>query len=782
MFKILLLLFTCYINSLALEIDIKSAKESNKNYSILHIKDDNPFTCKEYRDSYDRVTSVECAFDKRTSKRFKPLRTTFFKLRSSIKKDRFLIVIEPYYDLALFADIFDLSSGEPTFEAKISEASSWSVIGYKDEIPYLRSYNRASSAIAFPFEVSSDITPYVGALDINSKPVEIANVEDVSSYLELKKLFSVGRYEQVVGLCDEVLEKYKESIFISDVMLYKIRALHKLNESEELISVAKVFMREYSSNVAMAEVLAYTARAYSKMGLFIDADYFYDRVFDEHSDSKFAQLAMIYKAEQYEESGDSKKALEYLKKALYTTKDIDIAVMAAFKIARGELEHKRAKRASEYIEKIAAKKGSYFNEFRSESIEMATTLYELKEYRSSYLILKNILEQMKPFDDRYERLLADLIEALSKMGAVDEAMAYIEKYNKTFRDGEFSDVVQLAKDSLFFEKGDLNVTAKIAEYDELIARYGDDEIAKKALYKKANLLYANGFYKEVMDLNSSLMQLEGSLFADAPQLVDKSVKAYITTALKKQRCKDALESYVKFHLKDFEDDAIFTCSMKLLKYKTAKEIAQRHIEQGKIEDRTLWLYRYAKTLYGLREYETLLKVSSDIITLDEKGEFNDIYRMRFDAYKALGDESKMISTIVTIEKLFALKAEDIERYVAMVLIGQKKGDDVMIQNYATKVMSIQKEFNIHAQTPFIEFSLVESFQRDKKFKRALNVLISLDKASLSGDDRARAYYLLGSLYTKLSKSAKAKMAYEKAIESEKSSAWSKLAKDALELL
>ena len=782
MVRALLLLVLFSLSSLALDITIKSAKELGENYSILRIQNDKPFTCSERRDSYDRVTSIVCLFDKMATKRFKPLKSTFFKLRSVIKKDRYFIVIEPFYKMKLFANIFDLTASEPTFEVEVKKANRWMIVGYVEQIPYIKPHTKPATAIAFPITLQRDVLPYVGALDINSKPVHIANVEDVNSYLELKKLYSIGKYELVLELCNEVLDKYKDSIFISDVMLYKIRALHELGESEEVIALAKEFMREYSSNIAMAEVLAYTARAYSKIGLFIDADYFYDRVFDEHSDSKYAQLAMVYKAEQYEESGDSKKAMEYLKKALYATKDIDIAVDAAFKIAKNELEHKRAKSAAKYIEKIAAKKGEYFNLQRSDSMEMATTFYDLKAYKSSYIILKNLLEHMTRADDEYERLLSNIIQALSKMGDVDKAMAYIDKYNKMYREGEFSHEVQVAKDSLFFENEELNVTAKLAEYDELIARYGDDVIAKKALYKKANLLYANGFYKEVMDLNSSLEALEGAEFTDATTLVDKSVRKYINRALKNDNCQAASDAYFRFSLRGYKDEEIFTCSIALLRYKDAKSIAKSHLQEKDIATKTQWLYRYAIALYNLHEYDEFLKVSSDIIALSEDNNYSDIYRMRFDAFRAKGLDKQMLESIITIEKRFNLKAKDIERYVAMVIVAQKLGDDVMVQNYATKVMQIQKRFNIHSQTPFIEFSMVESLLREGKSKRALKVVETLHKEELSPSDRARAYYLLGSLYTKLSQSSKAKVSYEKAIQSDKSSPWAKLAKDALELL
>jgi len=782
--KYFLLLLASFSLSFALDISIKVAKEDFENYSTLHLKHTKAFYCQESLDPLDNVTSIVCVFDKRPSKRFKPLKNAFFSVKSQVKNKKFYLIIKPYEKMKLFPMIVDFSKKEKSFESDVEKADHWMVVGFSKTLPFIHKTAKTPFSINFPINITLDSLPYVGALDIHSKPVSISNVQDVADYLELKNLYNIKKYEQVLELCNEIIENFKDSIFLSDVIIYKIRSLHHLEEPEEVIELSKEFMREYSSNNAMPEVLAYTARAYSKIGLYIDADYFFDRVFDEHSDSRFSKLALIFKAEQLDDAGNAKKAIEYYKKALYSTKDMDIAAYAAFKITEYEVDHKRGSVASKYIAKIADKKSSYFLENRVDSIKMAEELYELKEYKSTYLILKNLLEGLNKSDDDYERLLKELILALSKTDMVDTTLDYIEKYNKTFREGDYSEEVEIAKDSLFFDKKDLNVTAKLAEYDALISKYGEDKIGNKALYKKAKLLFANTKYQDVLDLNQSLSNLETTQYSDISDLLNDSAKELLVEGLDKEQCRNVIRVYKKYTLAPFEDSRVYSCSIKISDYKLAKEIAARYLHVKDFKEREKWLYNYVVALYNLREYAEMIQASDDLLALDTSENFLDetIHRYRFDAYKALGNTNKVIDTISVIEEIHGLNAQDIERFAYMLLLAQKNSDDVMVENYATKVMQIQKRANINSQTPFVEFSLVQSLQRLNKKTQAIDVLKELVKKELSSDNSARAEYLLGSLYLKENKNVEAKKAFENSVKADEKSAWSKLAKDALTLL
>ena len=70
----------------------------------------------------------------------------------------------------------------------------------------------------------------------------------------------------------------------------------------------------------------------------------------------------------------------------------------------------------------------------------------------------------------------------------------------------------------------------------------------------------------------------------------------------------------------------------------------------------------------------------------------------------------------------------------------------------------------------------------EKNNDALTILKSLTPRKLNPQQRSRQQYLIGSLEMKLGKTAEAKTAFRASIKADPTSAWGKLAKDALGLL
>jgi predicted RNA polymerase sigma factor len=118
----------------------------------------------------------------------------------------------------------------------------------------------------------------------------------------------------------------------------------------------------------------------------------------------------------------------------------------------------------------------------------------------------------------------------------------------------------------------------------------------------------------------------------------------------------------------------------------------------------------------------------------------------------------------------------------MVALGVKRKDEALVQAYAQKVMSLQKRTSTFTQSPFIEFTLAQSFMNQDKNKEALETLKSLDAQKLVAEKRSRQKYLMGSLLMKMKRDGEAKVAFNASIKADKNSAWGKLAKDALGLL
>jgi len=283
-----------------------------------------------------------------------------------------------------------------------------------------------------------------------------------------------------------------------------------------------------------------------------------------------------------------------------------------------------------------------------------------------------------------------------------------------------------------------------------------------------------------------LKNLDRDRFSDVDTLIKQSAIGLMENSLEKKNCKSVLVISDEYNisLSDSWDDGIFICSMKGGDFKLSKTIAAKHLQSKNIDERKKWLYRYLKIDFETGNYSEVVDVAKDLIALIEKPKispYKDVYRYLFDAYERLGEKEHMIDAMVKIEEIFGTNYKDIDRYVAMVALGVTRKDDTMVIKYATKVMQIQKRSNSHAQSPYIEFTLYDAYMNKGKYKRALEVIRSLDTLALSKEQRARAKYLLGMVLEKLGRESEAKKAYKEALKADANSAWAELAKSALEL-
>lgn len=773
----------CALNLYSLEVSINGAKEGFESFSTLHIRDENQFLCEEFKNDFKVTTKIVCAFSKKPTSEFKNLQNAFFSIKTENKKNTFFIVIEPFYKMKLMPMLFDLRREGTTFSAPVTMAKHWLIIGYKEKIPYQKDESYSDASIDFPFTMKRHMLPYVGSLDIKGNPVNIKRATDVTSYLKIKKLYSEKQYPQCMDLINEVMQEFPNSLFSAELFYYKLRVFAKLDDYDNVIEMSKTYLREFSSDENVPEVLALTAQAYSKVGLSTDADYFFDRLFNEHADSEQSNWGYIYKADMLEASGDTDKAKNFYKKALEETNDIDIAAAAAYKIAYLQYTYENYKESSEYIMKIVQAKPSYFMEEFKNSMEMMYAFAKNEEYLTAAALAKTLLDAMKSDHDEYEQLLRDRGLWLSKSESKKEALAVLNEYIKKYPYGSYIDEIKTAKDALFFDTNDVNVTERLKEYDLLISEYENDTIGERALYEKSKLLLSEKRYSDVLAVRDLILALDPEKYIDTDRIVHEAALGSMERSLQEKNCKEVLATSNEYNISLSEkwDDALFDCAMMGGDFVLSKRLCERNIKSPAIEDRKKWLYRYAKVDFATGNYSDVIDAAKDLILLlDEpkKSEYRDIYRYLFDAHERLGKSVDLLKNIAKIEEIYGLDYRDIERYIAVMSYGFKSKDDNLIITYGSKVMQIQKSSNSHAQSPYVEFALYQAYMNKEELQSALEAIRSLDVAELNKSDRTRQKYLLGVVLSKLWRDEEAKEAFEASIEADPSSEWAKLAKDA----
>ena len=781
----LLLIIHTFSSLFALEISINSAREDHQKYALLHLTNTNKFLCEEIKDDFEQVTQVICAFTKKPEEKIKTIQNDFFIINSYIKKKIFFLLVKPYKKIKLVPVVFNLQEQNSVYQPKVKLSKHWVIIGYENKLPLINNKKKPDSIINFPFYSEENKLPFVGSLDIKGNPVYIKKIEDVTDYLKIKKYFKAKKYDQIIELIDETLDAYPNTLFKAELLYYKIKVYSKLKDYDNVLEISKTYLREYSWDENIPEVLSLTAKAYSSIGMNIDADYFFDRLFNEYTDSIYTQWGYVYKGEMLEESGGTKVAIKYYKKALNETSVLDIGIDAAYHLAHLFIKSSHEE-SEKYIRKIVKAQPSYFmHDFKS-SQDMMYKFADSENYITAASIAKAMSDTMNKSNDDYERLLKDRALWLAKTENKAEALSAINKYIKEYPDGDFIEAIEVVKDELFFDTDDSNTSAKLTIYNSLIINYENDTIGNRAIYEKAKLLLSINDYEKVLEMKPELLDLDADKYNDIERMINSAAVGTMTEALKQKKCHEVLQISNEYNitLSNKWDDGLYVCSMKGADYQMAKNIANKHLRIQDLSLRKKWLFRYIKVDFQTGNYSDVLDASKDLIALidnDKESKYKTVYRTVFDTYQRLEQKDNMLKAILKLQKIFGVDYIDLDRYLAVMRIGNERKDDNIVIKYGLLAMQIQTKSNSHPQSPYLEFTLYQAYINQENFTKALQTIKILDSVDIEKTNRARQKYLLGTVYTKLWRDEDANRAFDDAIEADKESAWAKLAQSAKDI-
>lgn len=774
MFKyILLIIFSWQLYALQLRVD--TAIWHFKSYSILYLSNSQPFIC-ERKDINSTVSSdIICAFTKKPHHIFNNLSNNYFSIAPKIKDNIFFIIIKPKYKVFARPVPFNLVSDQTIFQANIKMARRWLIIGYQKSLPLInkKSYNGLKLPVTF-----SNMKPvYVGGLDLNGKPIRIKQLKNIKYYISIKQAYKDKQYTKTLSLIDEALKQYPYSMFNSLYMYDKIKIFYKMADYHRLLIASEQFLRKYSGNAHTAEILLLTANSNQVLKHRAEAKYFYNRLLSEHKNSKYAKLALIKIGDILLSHHKKQRAVDEYLEALERAKDINVASLAAYKIALFSLRTKMLNDGMKYINKVLKANPSFFAKEPQKTLSVSQLLAGYKKYKLALKITDIALDTLKPSNKFYPLLLKNkgiwLADTKDKSGAVK----VFNRYIKEFPNSKYIDTVKEAKYALFFNTKKLNVEQKLRHYDYLIKMYNGKSIAKKALDKKVKLLYKTKQYSKILSLN-----LKG--FDD---IIEKSAHKLMQEMVIKHHCYKAINIYKRYKLTvqyPLTYD-MYQCAIQTLNYKTAHKIAKQFVSSKDISKRIKWMYYDALSLYHLKHYHKVLQIGDDLEVLlqkNTKSPYNEIYRIMFDAYAKLHNHEKMLSSMQKIIDIFSIRFKDISRYVKLVRLGVSLGDNNIIITYAKYVYKLQDKYKTYPYSPYIEFTLAQAYSNIHRTQRAIKILLSLNNQPLTSIQKSRQQYLLGTLFEKEWKNQKAKNAFKASIKADKSSPWAQLSKSAISLL
>ena len=723
--KQLLFLFFPFI-LFGLEINVDYYQKNNRAGEILTLYNNFAFEC------VSKQKEVDCFFDNNPSTSVFKTKSRFFKFIPVFgKKFELKILIKKKY--IVFSKPDNLYKNPFLKLNNEKKAKKWIIIAGDETLLS----KKTPKGLDFYFKDSPKI--YIGAVDDKGNPININHQsQDVIAYFKILKGFNANKDE--TDNIDEFIKNFPNSIFLPDVLYMKMVYLERNNDFEDLIEIGKKWIKKYAYDEHLPKVLLLMAQSYSKMGFLSDATYFFNRIITEYPNTNIADLAKIYLADQLYSVGDSKNAMKLYENVLYSTKNLDTASLAAARLASRYMNKGQFKKAYEYYLKIYDANKKFLLKDKQKAYELAKMLASHKMYSLAINIGEDILKKLKKFDDLYEPLLYNLAKWSDEAGKYKQSLSFINKYLKMFPYGDYSDQISTLRDKVLFNVPDKNVTKQLQYINDIIKNYKGSDIAKKALVKKAKLLFKLKKYGEIFKFINKLQNISKDIFPDKKEFLSKIKKLYFIKLLNEQKCDKAITVMKEYNVSVSKkyDNKIYNCAMETLNYETASVVCNKYLDSPDDKIFIKWMQRKIEVLYRQNDYKDLVSAVDDLCAVKKKGCYK--YQLyKFFALWNLKEYKKALKVTMKLDKKKDIRNTD--AYINIVRWAIENKDFLLAATYAKKIIDLQDFFKTYPYSPFVDF-VYAKYSKNKN--EAVKVLKSLLKR-VKGENKARALFMLANL-------------------------------------
>lgn len=785
--RVLFLVTLGFLELFGFELNLNTGREDNQPFAVLHVSNDQEFTCKSIL--IDAKTSFECEVPGVVDGKLKDQNFPFFDLKFIKEELKIRILILP----KMQAKMFDLSQNiyldRELGPSSSSRSMSFTFI-FAPELPNRGEYDGLGFDVDFPHES----LPYVGALDLNSNPVIIPQSADINTYLHIKQEYEHGNFSQVIVDAKNAVNRYKNSIFMSEFILYKLRAQNQVYTQETdiknqeilegMITDIKNWMKTFTSDKNYPEVLYIMLRTYIALSQRADVDYTMSIINNEHLDVHFTNLAYLDYADYIYNLGEKEKAVGIYENAYFNTKDLDIAARAAMSLAKDSLLKLNPNKAIQYVNAILEANKAYFAKDLTRSLELAKLFYQNKRFDTSVQIYENAFKAMSKIDDLYEDTLKDFALALSQTSRASEAEKYLNLYMDEFLNGKYLEEIKKANDEVFFNLSENNASLLHERYKELMEQYAnsDQNIFNKALDRDIRLYHKEGNFSAILDYEE---QIEKSNLPDAKGFLRDSVARILNDELKEDNCIKAVEIFTHFSVYDpgqkiNDKKHMLSC----LRRTSMVDQALSYADENFNEDKVFYGLQKASMLFDNKKYQDTINLTKDVIklrVLKSDDEVFKAYYLQFLSLLRLNDYNKAMKILKILES-FPMNFEMVEAYDVLLSFARDHNMQTTVLNYAPKAIDYQNLRGINLFSPNLEFIYLEALEKAGENNKALSVLTDLLKLKLSAEDRARALFVQSSVYESLKDLALQKESLKQCLSIGATSSWQDLCRQKSQIL
>ncbi|EMG80187.1 tetratricopeptide repeat protein [Helicobacter pylori] len=776
----------------ALSLTLTQGKEGGEDFSVLTLRHNKAFSCSYINEKppsgieaslsiIHAKRPIECVIDSIPKEGFTPLENAFFNITYSMHQQQFILHIKPKVmrRLTLFSFDRDYKKAIPLFVENDAKAKIWQIIGYDQKIPFLSEKDNAQKGLNFPITIKDAQTPIIQELDVNNKPLLTTKGYDLNAYLEAKKQMDSQAYFDALRTISRAFKNYPQTMFKKDLYLLEIIALGKLGIKKSLlIDIGTQWIKNYPTDPNIPEALYYVAKALDENNNYKQAVHYYKRILLEYKNSRYAPLAQMHLAIEAAEASDLSSASMLFKEAFSNAKDKESASEIVLNWAEAEINYQNFNNAKYLIDKVVQSNPDYLSMHSELALELLKLLKKNQMNESAIQIAHLLLNQDDDVKAK-EQALYDLGALYARIKDFKNAHLYNLQYLQDHAELERASVVRARDEkALFSMEG--NTQEKIAHYDKIIQNFPNSNEAQKALELKAQLLFDNKRYTEVLGMQKDLPK-------DSP-LIQKTLNILAKTPLEDHRCEEALKylsQITAFEFNPKEEIQAFDCLYFASLKEKAQIIALNALKAAKTpSEKLVWLYRLGRNYYRLGDFKNSTLASKDALILAQslnKKEFYDIAFVLFSDYMQNNEKELALNLYAFLEKYFK---DDKRMALVYFKLLENEKDPKSVKIYATSLLKLQDAYKDYSYTPFGEFALIDAYRVTKDYLKALEALDKLLNRRLSLEDHQKALYLQSSLLDLTNQKAKSKASLEKCVQlkqKDQTNAWQNLCEQGLNL-
>ena len=774
----------CCVPLFALDVTINYGKELKEHFSVLNIAHKEPLECQENHDTQGEVTHIVCTLDRMPIANFSPTETLFFRFWSRVVDGRFYLYVEPKHKIKLFATPSDLKKQTPITKEQPKLSTSWQVIGYKEIIPFLNDYaNQAKpKGLNFPIKIIKNKELFFKDLDIDRGPLHYDEGEDFEAYNHIKTLINNHNHIEAVKAIDETLIAYPQTIFTKDLLLYRLRALEhfdSVENSDMIVDMGIKWIKKYPTDSNVPEVLYYLGNAYADMKIPNEAKYYFERTISEYPESRYMPLSKMALAKNFNTGPDSNVASKLFAQAYQEAKDLDSASAIAIEWSKFRLQNHDKEQAQKLLETMLKVNPSYITKYPIKSYEFLKFLAEEQLFLIAAQLGEYLYDNLPNDDVSAEDLLNNVSLWYQGANATQDAHRINKMFLQEFEHRPKAEEVKDRDDKLLFALAqDESADSKIEKYDYIIENYANSPEQEKALSLKAQTLFDEGKYQEVLALKDMLKN---------DPIIGESYSALLHQSLKDNDCKQASNYYLQYpnaSLQESEKMPLFDCLYALALNKQAAQISQNMAQSSKdVEQKLAWLYRDTLNFAKLGDEKSTARAGRDTLTLAKslkKTQYYDVGFTLFNTLSSLDDKEGMLQTYAFLKETQADNPKMLQVNLALLKNAESQKDELGIEIYAKDILRLQNLTNDTADSPYVDFALAQSYIRTQRFDETINVLDKLLQKDINDDNKQKALYLKGSVLKTSGQDSQA--AFEQCVNINYEGAWKSLCAQALNIL